>query len=165
MRGAELCRRRTQASRKEIAQISKNSKANIIVHTVITAPNASFNASPRPHTCAKTKSRAGATTESLADRGIARSGFALWSCRAGSTPLRPGAEGPKLPQQSLRTTLHGLGSGSGTLAFHWLQQAVEVDTGIAKVDVGGTRVSAAEDRTRASASAVGPRPRATSSRA
>ena len=33
-------------------------------------------------------------------------------------------------------TLHGLSSGSGTLAAHWLQQAVEVDTGIVKVDVG-----------------------------
>ena len=32
--------------------------------------------------------------------------------------------------------LHGLGSGSGTLATYWLQQAVEVNTGIAKVDVG-----------------------------
>ena len=47
-----------------------------------------------------------------------------------------GAEGSELPQQSLRATLHGLGSGSGTLAAHWLQQAVEVDVGIAKVDVG-----------------------------
>ena len=50
--------------------------------------------------------------------------------------LRLGAEGPELPQQGLCATLHGLGSGSGTLAAHWLQQAVEVDTGIAKVDVG-----------------------------
>ena len=75
-------------------------------------------------------------TESLAGGGAARSGFALWSCRAGSAPLRLGAEGPELPQQSLRTTLHGLGSGSGTLAAYWLQQAVKVDAGIAKVDVG-----------------------------
>ena len=60
----------------------------------------------------------------------------MWSCRASSASLRPGAEGPELPQQSLRTTLHDLSSGSGTLTTHWLQQAVEVDTGIAKVDVG-----------------------------
>ena len=33
-------------------------------------------------------------------------------------------------------TLHGLGSGSSTLAAYWLQQAVEVDARIAKVDVG-----------------------------
>ena len=136
MRGAGLCRRRTQASRKKIAQISRNSKVKITVHTVITAPNASFNASPRPDTCAETKSRAGATTESLASRGLAQSGFALWSCRASSAPLRPGAEGPKLPQQSLCATLHGLGSGSGTLAARWLQQAVEVDVGVVKIDVG-----------------------------
>ena len=50
--------------------------------------------------------------------------------------LRLGAEGPELPQQSLRATLQGLGSGSGTLAAYWLQQAVEVDAEIAKVDVG-----------------------------
>ena len=65
-----------------------------------------------------------------------RSGFALWSSGVGSALLRLGAEGPELPQQGLCATLHSLGSGSGTLAAHRLQQAVEVDTGIAKVDVG-----------------------------
>ena len=74
--------------------------------------------------------------ESLGGGGAARSGFASWSSGVGSALLRLGAEGPELPQQSLRATLHGLGSGSGTLAAHWLQQAVEADTGIAKVDVG-----------------------------
>ena len=99
-------------------------------------PNASLNASPRHDTCAGIKGRTGATTESLIGGGAARSGFASWSSGVGSALLRLGAEGPELPQQSLRATLHGLGSGSGTLAAYWLQQAVEVDTGIAKVDVG-----------------------------
>ena len=127
-------------------------------------PNASLNASPRHDTCAGIKGRTGATTESLVGGAAAQSGFASWSSGVGSALLRLGAEGPELPQQSLRATLHGLGSGSGTLTTHWLQQAVEVDTGIAKVWVR-TRVSVAKDRTCASASAVGPRPRATSSRA
>ena len=33
-------------------------------------------------------------------------------------------------------TLHGLSSGIGMLAARWLQQAVEVDVGVAKIDVG-----------------------------
>ena len=99
-------------------------------------PNASLNASPRHDTCAGIKGRTRATTESLVGGGAARSGFASWSSRVGSALLRLGAEGPELPQQSLRATLHGLGSGSGTLAAYWLQQAVEVDAGIAKIDVG-----------------------------
>ena len=65
-----------------------------------------------------------------------RSRFALRSSRASTAPLRLGTEGPELPQQSLRTTLHVLSSGSGTLAAHWLQQAVEVDVGVKKIDVG-----------------------------
>ena len=97
-------------------------------------PNASLNASPRHDTCAGIKGRTGATTESLVGGGAARSGFASWSSGVGSALLRLGAKGPELPQQSLRATLHGL--GSGTLAAYWLQQAVEVDAGIAKVDVG-----------------------------
>ena len=47
-------------------QISGNSKPNITVHAVITTSNISFNASPRHGTCAGTKRRTGATTESLA---------------------------------------------------------------------------------------------------
>src|SRR4051812_42275138 len=82
------------------------------------------------------KNRTGAMTESLDGGGAARSGFASWSSRVGSSLLRLGAEGPELPQQSFRATVHGLGSGSGTLAACWLQQAVEVDAGVAKVDVG-----------------------------
>ena len=75
-------------------------------------------------------------TESLTDGGAAWSGFALWSSRASSAPLRLGAEGPELPQQSLRTTLHGLSGGSGKLAARWLQQAVKVVVGFVKIDVG-----------------------------
>ena len=78
-------------------------------------------------------------TESLTGSGAAWSGFALWSSRASSAPLRLGAEGPELPQQSLRTTLHGLSSGSGKLAARWFQQAVEVDVGVTKIDVGEDR--------------------------
>ena len=33
-------------------------------------------------------------------------------------------------------TLHSLSSGSGKLATRWLQQAIEVDIRIVKVDVG-----------------------------
>ena len=98
--------------------------------------NASLSASPKHDTCAGTKSRTGAATESLIGGGATRIGFASRSSRVGSALLWLGAEGPELPQQSLCATLHGLGSGSSTLTTHWLQQAVEVDTGIAKVDVG-----------------------------
>ena len=83
---------------------------------------------------AQAESRTGATTESFVGGGATRSGFASWSRRTGSASLRLGAEGLELRQQSLRTTLHGLSSGK--LAARWLQQAVEVDVGIAKVDVG-----------------------------
>ena len=82
------------------------------------------------------ESRTGATTESFVGGGAARSGFTSWSRRTGSASLRLGAKGPELPQRSLRSTLHGLSSGSGKLAARWLWQAVEVDVRIAKVDVG-----------------------------
>src|SRR4051812_17757411 len=99
---------------------SRNLKANITVHDVNSTPNASLNASPRHDTCAGIKSRTGTAVESLVGGGAARGGFASWSSRVGSAWFRLGAEGPELPQQSLHATLHGLGSGSGTLAAHWL---------------------------------------------
>ena len=74
---------------------------------------------------AASKSRTGAAKESLFGGAIDGDGAALgdlasWSHRTGSAPLRLGAEGPELPQQSLHMTLHGLSSGSGKLAARWL---------------------------------------------
>ena len=39
------------------------------------------------------------------------------------------------PQQSLSSTLHSLSSGGDKVAAHRFHQAVEVDIGVAKVDV------------------------------
>ena len=87
------------------------------------------------------KNRTGAAKGSLsgsaiAGDGVELGGFASWSLRIGSTSPWLGTDGTELCQQSLRSTLHSLSSGSGKLTAHRLQQAVKVNVGVRKVDVG-----------------------------
>ena len=78
---------------------------------------------------------------SLSGGAIARGGVALGgstsqSPRVGSISPWPGVEGAEPRQQGFRLTLHCLSSGSGKLAARRLQQAVKIDVGVVKIDVG-----------------------------
>ena len=71
------------------------------------------------------KNRTGAAKVSLSGGAIAGGGavlggFASWSLRIGSTSPWLGTEGTEPHQQSLRSTLHSLSSGSGKFAAHRL---------------------------------------------
>ena len=105
---------------------------------------------------------AGVKNRTEAAKGSLSSGAASWGHGPRGTAPGQDAEGAEPPQQSFGLAFHGLGGSSGKVTAHGLQQAVEVNAGVTEVDMGEDARQAAEERARASASAVGPRPRVTS---
>ena len=67
--------------------------------------------------------------------GVTLDGFASRGREAGGTAPGQDTGGAELPQQNLGSASHGLSGSSGTVAAHGLQQAVEVDVGVAQVDM------------------------------
>ena len=67
--------------------------------------------------------------------GVTLGDSASWGRRAGGTAPRQDAEGAEPPQQSLGSSFHDLSGSGGQVAAHGFQQAVEVDVGVAQVDM------------------------------
>ena len=64
--------------------------------------------------------------------GVTLDGFASRGHEAGGIAPGQDARGAELPQENLGSASHDLSGGSGTVAAHGLQQAVEVDVGVAR---------------------------------